>query len=215
MWLALLFASATAQPQAILDTGVSGLQAQVQVQSDQLKRHRDETYLVHKRVEPQLLRNLLVWSPGTGEWAAPKPEEEPGAGARIRIIHLWADYCTPCEREFPWLRAIVQKANAKYKGKVRYLFVAESTASESMRAYLASHKDRMPDGPHYQDTQGQLLEALRPGIPSGSVSLPATLLLDEQGIIRHALVGPLAEPVDRRPELVSAIERLMALSEPR
>jgi hypothetical protein len=196
-----------AQPQMVLEEVVTA----AQVQADQLKRHRDEGYLLSKRVDGALLRNLLVWDGKTSQWRAQQADDDPGHGARVRVVHLWADYCAPCTRDFQWLRGIVRSAAAKYKGRVQYLFLAENTGSESMRTYLEAHKGQMPEGPHYQDTQGQLLEALRPGIPSGTISLPATLLLDEQGVIRQVIVGPLSEPSERRPELLDAIERLLAL----
>lgn len=202
----LIFLTMAAQTQVTLE----GADA-IQVQSEQLKHHRDEAYLISKRIDPGLLRNLLVWTSTTRQWQAPKTDAVPGAGARVRVIHLWADYCAPCGREFPWLRALFHRANAAYKGRVRYLFVAENTASESMAAYLAAHHGKMPEEAHYQDTQSQLMEVLRAGLPSGNLSLPATLVVDEQGIIRQAIVGPLTEPVERRPELISAIERLLAL----
>ena len=207
MLTTLLYLMMAAQPQLVLEGAVDA----VQVQSDQLKRYRDEGYLLNKRIDPALLRNLLLWDDKNGQWQAPHPESEPGRGARVRVLHLWADYCVPCRREFPWLRGIVRSAAAKYKGRVQYLFIAENTASESMRVYLDAHKGQMPDTAYYQDTQGQLVEFLRPGLPSGGVSLPATLLLDEQGVIRQVIVGPLAGPAERRPELLDAIERLLAL----
>lgn len=207
MLFPLLYFSLTAQPQLVLENTVGA----AQIQAEQLKRHRDESYLLNKRVDPALLRNLLVWDDRSSQWQAPRSEREPGRGARVRVLHLWADYCVPCRREFPWLRGIVRSAAAKYKGRVQYVFIAESTASESMRTYLDMYKGQMPEATYYQDTQGQLIESLRPGLPSGGVSLPATLLLDDQGVIRQVIIGPLAEPAERRPELLDAIERLLTL----
>jgi thiol-disulfide isomerase/thioredoxin len=127
------------------------------------------------------------------------------------VVHLWAYYCEPCRREFPALKALVQKASAKNKGRVQYLFVAEDTPSEKMSDYLQQHKQVMPDSRMFHDTQGQMREAIQPSLPGGTLTLPTTLLVDEKGVIRQAFVGPIVEPNDRRPELLSAIDRLLAL----
>ena len=180
-------------------------------QEEVLRRNKDESYLISQRVELSLLRNLQVWTAKPGQWDALPPQDEPGAGARVRIVHLWAHYCEPCQREFPWLRVLSQAAQNKHKGKVQYLFVAEDTSSERMRAYLEGHKNLLPEGRLYHDTQGQIRDALRPGLPGGEVKLPTTLLIDAKGVIRQAFVGPLYEPLDRRPEFLAAIERLLAI----
>lgn len=183
----------------------------VAAQEDLLRRNHDESYLISQRIDLALLANLQVWTPKSNQWDALPAGDEPGAGARVRVLHLWAHYCQPCQREFPWLRAMVQRAQSKQKGRVQYIFVAEDTSSELMRAYVAAHKDAMPDGRLYHDTQGQIRAALRPGLPGGEVKLPTTLLLDEKGIVRQSFVGPMWEPSDRRPELLAAIERLLNL----
>jgi len=174
----------------------------------------DETYLISQRIALPLFRNLQVWNQKSGQWDALPENSEAGAGARIRVVHLWAHYCEPCQREFPWLRVLAQRAQSKYKGKVQYLFVAEDTSSEDMRGYQAKHKDLLPEGRLYHDTQGQLRDALRLGLSQGELKLPTTLLVDEKGVIRHAFVGPLSEPSDHRSVLLAAIERLLALPIP-
>jgi len=178
---------------------------------EELRRKSDESYLISQRVDLPVFRNMQVWNQKSGQWDALPANGEAGIGARVRVVHLWAHYCEPCQREFPWLRVLVQRAQSKYKGKVQYLFVAEDTTSEVMRGYQAKHKDLLPEGRLYHDTQGQLRDALRPGLPGGEMKLPTTLLIDEKGVIRQAFVGPLSEPNDRRPELLAAIERLLAL----
>ena len=104
---------------------------------------------------------------------------------------------------------MARKADDLYRGRVRYLFIAENTPSESMKAYLETHPHKIPHGPHYNDTQGQIMEVLRAGLPSGSLSLPATLLVDRNGVVRQAIVGSLTEPTDRKSTLLAAIDRLL------
>lgn len=205
----LLYALLMVLPQVALPGGGAALAA-----SDELRsRDRDEPYLLNQRIDGALLRNLLVWSPKTQHWEALPPHDEPGATAKVRVIHLWAYYCEPCQREFEWLRKLA-KAAAKTNGRVQYLFVAEDTPSEQMNTYLQKHKDILPEGRHFHDTQDQLRDALRLGLPSGSVKFPTTVIVDDRGVVRHSLVGPTQEPkesIERRLELLAAIERLLAL----
>lgn len=207
MWSVLLSLWLAAQPTLNVQEAINTVGAQEEL----IRRNRDESYLISHRVDPGMLANLQVWAPKTNQWEALPSGEEPGAGARVRVLHLWAHYCQPCQREFPWLRAMVQRAQSKFKGRVHYLFVAEDTTSEVMQAYVGTHKNGMPEGRMYHDTQGQIRAALRPGLPGGEVKLPTTLLLDEKGVVRHAFVGPLSEPSDRRHELLAAIDRLLSL----
>jgi len=202
----LIYAFLAAQPQVAIQGGMQALAAQ----EDLLKRNRDEAYLISQRIDGALLRNLQVWTLKTQSWEALGPQEEPGSEAKVRVIHLWAYYCEPCQREFEWLRKLA-KAAGKYKGRVHYLFVAEDTPSEQMSAYVQKHKNILPEGRHYHDTQGQIREALRPGLPGGDIKLPTTILVDDKGVVRQSIVGPLTEPSDRRPEIIAAIERLLAL----
>lgn len=93
--------------------------------------------------------------------------------------------------EFPALKALIHKSVAKQKGKVQYVLVAEDTASESMALFLQKNRHVMPDGRLFHDTQGQIRDLIRPGLPGGELKLPSTLLVDEKGVIRQAFVGPL------------------------
>ncbi len=203
----LLYALLAAQPQVALQGGVQALA----VNDEQRFRDRDEPYLLNQRIDSALLRNLLVWSPKTQSWEALPPHDEPGAAAKVRVIHLWAHYCEPCQREFEWLHKLAKAAIKTKGGRVQYLFVAEDTPSEQMSAYVQKHKDILPEGRHFHDTQDQIRDALRPGLPSGSIKLPTTVVLDDRGVVRYSLVGPTKESNERRLELLAAIERLLAL----
>ena len=67
----------------------------------------------------------------------------------------------------------------------------------------------MPPGPYYQDT-GELLEtALRPSFHLGRWTLPLTLTIDHQQVIRHAIIGALASHTS---ELLPICQRLVDLS---
>ncbi len=207
MWFLLSSVLLFAQPQSALQGGLQALSAQ----DDQLRRYRDESYLLSQPISASVFRNLLVFSTKTQRWEAAESSAEPSTSARVRVVHLWAHYCEPCQREFPVLKGLAQKAAAKHKGRVQYLFVAEDTPSEQMSTFLQKNKPSMPEGRHFHDTQGQLRSALQLGLPTGELKLPTTILVDEQGVVRQAFVGPLVEPTDRRPELLAAIDRLLSL----
>ncbi len=67
----------------------------------------------------------------------------------------------------------------------------------------------MPPGPYYQDTAELLANELRPRLPAGRWTLPFTLIVDHQRVIRHAIIGALAAHMV---ELIPICERLVELS---
>jgi thiol-disulfide isomerase/thioredoxin len=177
---------------------------------------KDEVYLLNHRVT---MPPLAVWDGPTQEWRAPVGNEGQLPTAKVRILHLWGTYCKPCQEEFPLLKQIDQQLRTDYKGEVQFLFVADSISSGSeMKAFMAARHAGMPTGLLFRDAENKLASSLLQVLPqqamsSGnkdsvserSLSLPVTLLLDGDNVVRMAVVGSL---IHRRGEIVNGIAQL-------
>ena len=172
---------------------------------DTITVYRSESYLLHKAVPADIFRAVQVWSPQDRDFRRLRPTEKPGQ-APLLVVHLWADYCKPCLKEFPIWRDLTVAFSRKYKERVGVLFLTETSGSEAMLAFLQANAALMPPGPHYYDSGEALLSFLSKDVPGNSVPLPVTLLIDERRIVRHAFVGPITA---RRSELVAALDRLV------
>ena len=64
----------------------------------------------------------------------------------------------------------------------------------------------MPFREAYREVGRALSQLLRTGLPSGSLSLPVSLLCDERLVVRQAFLGSLS---GRHDELQDAIDRLL------
>lgn len=178
---------------------------------------RDEAYLLNARLH---LPSLSVWDAPKQEWRTAQGHEGQLPSARVRILHLWGTYCTPCKEEFPVLKQIDQQLRLDYKGEVQFLYVADaSSGNEQMRDFMTKHHAGMPMGLLFRDTESKLSSELLSVLPQQQVqvgahtdtpserqlSLPMTLLLDGDNVVRMAVVGSL---LGRRGELVNAVAQL-------
>lgn len=177
---------------------------------------KDETYLLNQMVR---IPSLSVWDSPTQEWRAPLGNEGVLPTAKVRILHLWGTYCLPCQEEFPILKQMDLQLRADYKGDVQFLFVADSQSTGgAMKEFMAAHHAGMPAGLLFRDTENKLASALLAALPQQgvsqgraetpserSLSLPVTLLLDGDNVVRMAVVGSL---VRRRGEVVNGIAQL-------
>lgn len=170
-----------------------------------------EAYLLHNTVPADTLTALACWDERSQDWQPLPAGPITAAETRVIVVHLWADYCRPCEEEFPFLQRMVAEF-ARTRGKaVQFLLISESPGLSSMRRFLAKNRVRMPRVPLYGDMNDRLAELLRAAMPGGDLVLPTTLLLDRRLQVRQAFLGSL---VHRRGELASGIERLSRAAEP-
>lgn len=175
-----------------------------------LSRRRDEAQLQNRRLAPPLWDGLGLWDDKLQKWR----QQPPGhvvMHARIALLHLWADWCKPCRAEFPWLRDLARELPVRYKGKVQLVLISETTSADAMQAFVQQNRAALPAGPQYLDALGALAQLIRGGLPSGNLSLPITLLCDEQAVVRQAFIGPLTA---RHEELHQAVDRLVAALAP-
>jgi peroxiredoxin len=112
------------------------------------------------------------------------------------LLNLWATWCAPCRRETPYLQTLHDRYG---KQGLRVVGVTVDTrgAASAVRAFL--------------DEFGVTYTILEdPDMVSmdryAVIGLPATFVLDREGIIRHAVIGPVAEG-DRKFE--GALEKVL------
>lgn len=175
-----------------------------------LARRRDEAQLQNLRLAPPLWESLGLWDDKLQKWRR-QPPGHVVTRARIVLLHLWADWCIPCRAEFPWLRELARELPARYKGQVQLVLVSETTSDEAMQSFIQQNRALLPGDLQYVDALGALAQLIRGGLPSGNLSLPITLLCDEQPVVRQAFIGPLTA---RHEELHQAVDRLLAALAP-
>lgn len=165
--------------------------------------------LLHVRLNLERLSRLHVWDDHEVAFRPPRPEERLTAGPPVQVLHFWADWCKPCREEFPLVQKLSQVLTERHRSKARLVCVAEIPSSPDMERFLGAQQGRMPQGPYYQDTAELVANELRPFLPKGSWTLPLTLTIDHQRVIRHVIVGALAS---HTAELLPICQRLVDLS---
>lgn len=169
---------------------------------------RDEVRLLHQALRPiDLGSNLKIWEPRAGEWLKTETSDPPAA--RVIVVYLWSAAAPTALSELPWIRELARRVEGHHGGDARFMFVAEGVAPGDMRPIAATQRplpSNQPANAWFLDAEGTIPEGLRQALPGNSLPLPATLLLDDRRIVRHAIVGSLAA---RRGELVSAISDLL------
>lgn len=163
---------------------------------------QQESYLLNQRVS---LGSLDVWDAAGSKWR-PLRGETPLGRARVLVLHVWADWCQPCVQELPVLRELALRLAADYNGDVTVAFLSETHLSEQMSAFLRANPEALKDLTLYHDSNGRLADNLAQALPQSAVTLPTTLILDRDLVVRQALVGP---QLQRRGELVNGIARLL------
>ena len=130
-------------------------------------------------------------------WERAPVSVKPGS---FLLVHLWAVECPPCIKEMPMLRGLLEQLSDQKR--LRILFISETASRPDLERHLIANESTLPQVPQYQSTTAELRRAL-------SVNQqPITLLLDSDLTVRQTFVGSL---VGRREELLSAIDRLLAV----
>jgi thiol-disulfide isomerase/thioredoxin len=117
---------------------------------------------------------------------------------RVVLVNVWATWCGPCRAEMPLLERMYARHRAR--GLV-VLGLSVDHAPDAVRAYLRARGVTYP------------VAVVGPGGggPSGVAAFgavrgyPTSFLLDRDGVVRHAVLGPLA-PASLEP----AVRRLLA-----
>jgi peroxiredoxin len=114
------------------------------------------------------------------------PEQYRG---KVLLIDFWATWCAPCVEEMPNLKALYEK----YQGRgFAVLGVSLDTDLDTLRDYLKEEEIAWPQICDRRGPKGELARRM------GVLSIPTTVLLDRDGIIRHVNTrGPALEDAVR------------------
>lgn len=112
----------------------------------------------------------------------------------VVLVNFWATWCLPCRAEMPLLEGMWKRHAAS--GFMLVGFSTDRTGEGGVRKFLSERRITYPVaivGPDVDDAFG------------GVRGIPTSFLLDQNGRIRHRVVGPLAPA-----SLELAVRRLMA-----
>ena len=115
---------------------------------------------------------------------------------KVVLLNVWATWCHPCRDEIPELREI----HGKYKARGLELVGVSIDADGSDDAIRAFMKDFSMEYPIWRDPDERISAQFL------VVGVPATFLIDREGILRWRKTGPI-QPTDS--SLTAAIERAL------
>ena len=119
-----------------------------------------------------------------------------GQRGKVVLLNVWATWCHPCRNEIPELRAI----HARYQSRgLELIGVSVDTdgTDETIRTFMADFDMTFPV---WRDPDEHISTKFL------TVGVPATFLIDKQGILRWRKTGPIT-PNDS--SLKAAIERAL------
>lgn len=98
---------------------------------------------------------------------------------KVQVINFWATWCGPCVKELPHFDAL-QKA---YADAVSVVAIHSDLVTEDVDTYLSRYNYEIPFA---LDVDGSVIASF-----NGSMMLPQTVVLDENGVIVYNQVGSL------------------------
>jgi len=125
---------------------------------------------------------------------------------RVVLLHFWGSWCPPCQREMPDL----QKLHARFKSapNVQFVFLPVREAAAKSRAWLRGRGIDLPiaDAGSLAEKEGAFLlsDGGKIGDRDVARAFPTSYILDRNGIVLFAHVGPVADWVALEPLLKDA-----------
>lgn len=110
----------------------------------------------------------------------------------VTLVNVWASWCLACRQEHE---------------------VVKFLARQGVRVIGLNYKDQGPDAKQWLDQLGNPYQKIavdlegRSAIDWGVYGAPETFLVDQQGVIRHKVIGPLTNLKTVEPLLAVASER--------
>ena len=104
--------------------------------------------------------------------------QDDGRGGWV-LVHFWASWCGPCRKEMPAIQRMARRIDPE---RLTVLLVNTAEDEDTIFTFLAAVASEMNS---LMDADGQATEAWRPR------GLPASYLVDPQGLIRYQALGGL------------------------
>ena len=119
-----------------------------------------------------------------------------GERGKVVLLNIWATWCHPCRAEIPELRQLHERYRAKGLELVGVSVDADGT-DEVIRGFM---RDFQMTFPIWRDPDERISSLFL------TLGVPATFLIDKEGVLRWRKTGPIA-PNDT--SLSAAIERAL------
>ena len=99
------------------------------------------------------------------------------ARGKWAFVHFWASWCGPCRKEMPAIQKVIEQMQGK---PIAFYIVNTAEDEDTIFEFLASTASELET---LMDRDGLATEAWQPR------GLPATYLVDPEGIIRYQALG--------------------------
>lgn len=125
---------------------------------------------------------------------------------RVVLLHFWGSWCPPCQREMPDLKKL--HARLKKAPNMQFVFLPVREAVAKSRAWLHGRGIDIPvaDAGALAEKEGafKLSNGGKIGDRDLARVFPTTYILDRNGIVLFAHVGPVADWLELEPLLKDA-----------
>lgn len=144
--------------------------------------------------DPRQLPSVLIGQPWPAfELPGLAPPHEPlnvhRLAGRVRVVNVWASWCTACREEHPALMGLQARLVAQGRADQLWGLNYKDTPQGAL-GWLHQQGDPYVDS--IVDQTGRL------GMDLGVYGVPETFVIDAQGIIRYKHVGPLTPEIIER-----------------
>lgn len=120
-----------------------------------------------------------------------------GGSGKPVVLNFWASWCGPCRVEMPSL----QEASVRYNGRVAFIGINQGEGWTKINDFGAEYNVTYPLVIDPENRINRIYEVN---------SLPTTVIVDQNGVVREVIIGILSEAV-----LQSRVEALLSeASEP-